>query len=364
MRQPTISIAFPKRPAMSNGTRLLAADIGGTKTDLALFEIHKGELMLMREVVFTSHKFSDVAEMLQRFNGEKPIPERLSIAFAGPVQDGKAEATNLNWHIDTAQLSRTLGIPKVYLINDLEAEAYGLAGLAASELRTVYPGLANAGGNAAIIAPGTGLGEAGLYWDGASLRPFATEGGHADFAPRDEFDWRLLEYLQKKFGHVSWERVVSGPGIENIFRFLRDHKNWDVPASLRAKMKDHDMAEAIGLAAESDCPVCVQTLRRFVQYLAVEASNLALKFKATGGVYLGGGILPKIWNEHLEAVFFEQFVQVGRMQPLLESMPVYLVLNPKTALIGAALYGCGGCSMASFSFLQNTAPPVPALLYE
>ena len=336
-----LPIAFPQRSSLPEGVRILAADIGGTKTDLALFELQKRGLRLIKEAVFPSTEFKSLTEMLRQFNSQTPMPECLSIAFAGPVQNGKAKATNLDWDIDIGQLQTELNIQQVFLINDLEAEAYGLAALPAQDLRTIYPGMATPIGNAAIIAPGTGLGEAGLYWDGVGLHPFATEGGHADFAPRTEFDWELLQYLQKIYGHVSWERVVSGPGIEHIFRFLRDVKKWEEPDSLRQKMKNHALAEAIGRAAPEDCPVCVEALNLFVRYLAVEASNLALKLNATGGVYMGGGILPKIWNERLQAVFLEHFFQVGRLRPLLETVPVYLVLNTKTAMLGAALYGSG-----------------------
>lgn len=336
-----LPLAFPSIEPLAEGATLLAADVGGTKTDLALFAVADGRLKLLKEVVFPSKKFRSLAEMAARFNGQFPRPQRLSIAFAGPVQDGKAKATNLDWSIDVDQLRRELGIAEIWLLNDLEAEAYGLAGLRAEELVTVYAGGPASAGNAAIIAPGTGLGEAGLYWDGNALHPFATEGGHTDFAPRDAFDWELLLYLQNKYCHVSWERLVTGPGIEHIFRFLRDVKKWEVPDILHQKIKKYPLAAAIGTAAREDCPVCVETLRLFVRYLAIEASNLALKLKATGGVFIGGGIVPKIWNDYFQEVFLHHFFRVGRLQPLIESVPVQIILNPRTAMLGAALYGSG-----------------------
>jgi len=197
-------------------------------------------------------------------------------------------------------------------------------------------------GNAAIIAPGTGLGEAGLFWDGSALHPFDTEGGHTDFVSRSELDDELFYVLQKKYGHVSWERVVSGMGIVTIYEFLRDVKKREEPDWLKEKINRGDVAGAIGQAAKESCPICVETIRLFVHYLAVEASNLALKMKCTGGLFIGGGIPPKVWNEPLQQHFLEHFFQVGRLRPLLEAMPIYLITNQQTALLGAAYFGAFG----------------------
>jgi len=333
-----IPIAFPKKKSIADGTVLLAADVGGTKTDVALFKRRNGAMVLEKEAVFPSKKFDSLAEIIRNFNGNAPLPERLSIAFAGPVLRGKATATNLDWRVDAEVLGRELGIPDVFLLNDLEAKAYGLAALNEQDLTTIFSGNNSEDGNIAIIAPGTGLGEAGMIWDGQLFHPFATEGGHTDFAPRTEFDWELLLFLQKQFGHVSWERVVSGPGIHQIYCFLRDVKKREEPAHLRERMESSDPSAAIALAAQENCPICEETMQLFVQYLAIETSNLALKLKSTGGIYIGGGILPKIWNEKLRSIFLKHFFQVGRMQPLLEEMTIQLILNPKTALLGAAWY--------------------------
>lgn len=352
MHQPFLPLALPKRPPLPEGAQLLAADVGGTKTALAIFEICGGVLSIAKESVYPSKQFGSLAEAIRHFNGAGRLPARVSIAFAGPVQNGKATATNLGWNIDIAILSKELGIPEVFLLNDLEAYAYGLATLTQRDLISVYPGRAEPGGdaeprpdfsegNVGIIAPGTGLGEGGLFWDGSELHPFATEGGHTRFAPRNEFDCELLFFLQKKYGRVSWERVVSGPGIHQIYNFLRDVKNREEPARVREKMKNHDPAAAISSSAREGCGICAETLHLFTQYLAVEASNLALKLKATGGIFIGGGILPKIWNDDLRAVFLEHFFEVGRLRSLMETVPVHLVLNEKTALFGAAWYGCG-----------------------
>ena len=339
MQKPLVTIAFPKRAPMRDGATLLAADVGGTKTHLAFVEVKGGDIHFGKEAVYPSKQFASLLEAIRLFIGDALPPERLSIAFAGLVQDGKAFATNLGWNIDTRQLGEDLGIGQVFLINDLEAEAYGLAALKEQDLATIYPGNAHVKGNAAIIAPGTGLGEAGLYWDGAALHPFATEGGHTDFAPRTPFDWELLQYLQAKHGHVSWERVVSGIGICNIYNFLRDGKHREEPDWLKEKMKVQEQGAVIGAGAQEDCPICVETLEVFVRYLAVETSNLAMKLNATGGVFIGGGILPKIWNKNLQAIFLEHFLRVGRLRPLIEAVPVYLVLNTRAVLLGAAYYG-------------------------
>ena len=335
-----IPIAFPKHPHLPDGSTLLAADVGGTKTNLALVEIRRGDISIVKEQIYPSKQFGSLAEAIRTFMADTARkPERVSIAFAGPVQDGKAYATNLGWHLNTKLLMEELDVPEVFLLNDLEAEAYGLAALAEQDLVMVYPGDGDTKGNAAIIAPGTGLGEAGLYWDGSALHPFATEGGHTDFAPRNLFDWELLQYLQNKYGHVSWERVVSGMGICNIYDFLRDVKRWEEPDWVREQMKSEEQGAVIGAGAQKGCPICMEALRVFVRYLAVESSNLALKLNATGGIYIGGGIPPKVWNEHLQEIFVEHFIQVGRLRPLIETVEVYVVLNPKAVLLGAAWYG-------------------------
>jgi len=333
-----VPVSFPIKEPLSDGSVLLCADVGGTKTDLALFELRNSQLSILKEAVYPSREFNSLSEIVRQFRIETPRPERFCVAFAGPVQAGKAKATNLNWVIDADELSRELHIPQVFVINDLEATAYGLAALLEKDLITIYPGENTRQGNAAIVAPGTGLGEAGLFWDGTALRPFATEGGHTDFAPRTEFDCELLLHLQKQFGHVSWERVISGPGIHQIYSFLRDIKKWEEPAGFLDRFNGQDPPAVIAIAAAEGIPICEETLRLFIRYLAVEASNLALKLNATGGIFLAGGILPKIWNEGLQQVFLQHFFEVGRMQSLMKSVPVYLVLNPQTALLGAASF--------------------------
>ncbi len=343
MYQFPIPIAFPEHASLQNGDTVLAADIGGTKTHLALFEIRDDQISLLTERIFPSQEWQSLTHIVKEFEVESPALKRFSIAFAGPIQEGRAKATNLDWEVDQQQLSEALDVDAVLLINDLEAVGYGLAALTEEDFTVIYEGDATPDGNAGIIAPGTGLGEAGLFWDGHAFHPFATEGGHTDFAPKNDLDVELYQHLHKKYNHVSWERLISGPGIFNIYRFLRDVRGWEEPAWLAEQIATRDPSAAISRAAAREgCPICVETLRLFVRYLAEEAADLALKYKATGGIFIGGGIPPKIWNEELQAHFLKYFFEVGRLRPLLETMPVSLILNPQTALLGAAYYGALG----------------------
>jgi glucokinase len=339
MSKSRIPIAFPNPEIAAEGTAILAADIGGTKTDMAVFEIKNQAPALVRERRYASKDWPSLVEIARDFTKEITPPRRFCISFAGPIQQGRAHGTNLHWDIDSRDIDNQLGIRNVLLINDLEANCYGLAALTESDLRTIYPGKTSEPGNAAVLSPGTGLGEGGLFWDGQAYHPFATEGGHTHFAARNELDWELFLHLEKKYGHVSWERVVSGPGICMIFSFLRDEKGWEMPDVLRQEFKAHDSAAAISIAATEGCSACAEALRLFTRYLAEEAANLVLKLKATGGLYLGGGILPKIWSEEHHAIFHEYFFAVGRLHPLVEAAPVRLILHEKTALLGAGYYG-------------------------
>jgi glucokinase len=228
----------------------------------------------------------------------------------------------------------------VVFINDLEANGYGLAGLQSNELAAIHTSNTKPAGNIAIIAPGTGLGEAGLYYDGKKYHPFATEGGHSDFSPRTEQDIDLFRYLQQHYGHVSWERVLSGPGIHAIFTFLTTVQRKQIPGWLTEQLQDADPTPVISNAAiHQQEPVCLEALQLFIRYLAMEAASLCLKLKATGGCYLSGGIPPKILPLLQTGEWYKHFIDMGRMQNLLEQMPVYVVLNDKTALLGAAYYG-------------------------
>ncbi|MBV8052129.1 MAG: glucokinase, partial [Acidobacteriaceae bacterium] len=259
---------------------------------------------------------------------------------------------NLPWIIESKHLADKLGLAGVSLINDLEANAWGISTLQAKDLISLNTIKSSPIGNQAVISAGTGLGEAGLYWDGTRYHIFASEGGHADFAPRDELQMELLRYLIAHFGHVSYERVVSGPGLVNIFYFLRDTKRGTEPTWLTEEMAQGDPAAAISRAAsEGQCPLCEQALDLFVSIYGAEAGNLALKVKATGGVYLGGGIAPKILTKLAGPLFMQSFLAKGRMQALLETIPVRVINNDSTALMGAAR--CAAATLSGNYALQN-----------
>jgi glucokinase len=264
-------------------------------------------------------------------------PDSACFGVAGPVRNGRVEASNLPWVIDSNRLADELRIRKAVLINDVEANAWGIPTLDPKDVVSLNQVKGAPAGNQAVIAAGTGLGEAGMYWDGVQHHVFACEGGHGDFAPRNELEMDLLRYLRARFGHVSYERIVSGPGLLNVFHFLRDSGRGTEPKWLADEMLHSDPAAAISKAAlDGKCPLSEQALDLFVSIYGAEAGNLALKIMATGGVYLGGGIAPKIVPKLSGPLFMQAFVCKGRMQPLLETMPVKVITNDKTALLGAA----------------------------
>lgn len=322
---------------------MLAGDIGGTKTNLALFTEKEGRMEQLQETSYPSRKYDKFTELIREFlqENDRLRPARICLGVAGPVMNGKVQTTNLSWEVDSGEISRETGIGSVALINDLEATAYGLAGLADDDFFTIHEGNASRlPGNAAIIAPGTGLGEAGLYWDGKAYHPFATEGGHCEFSPRSEEDLELYRYLKEKYGIVSWERIISGPGIFNIYRFLLEIKKREEPSWLGRELEQGDPAAVISnTALEQGLPICKETMEWFVRYLACESTSLVLKLKATGGLFIGGGIPPRILAFLKEGTFYHTFLQSDRMEDLVSSVPVRVILNDKTALIGAAWYG-------------------------
>jgi glucokinase len=319
---------------------ILAGDVGGTNTRIAVFDDKGGRLAPTAEATFPSREHGSLEAVLRKFNAAHPLPiDRAGFGVAGPVRHGRCDATNLPWVVDSVLLARELGLKRVELINDLEANAWGIGVLGADDCAVLNPGAPDAEGNMAIISAGTGLGEAGLYWDGKMHRPFATEGGHADFSPRNHLEMELLDYLLKQFQRVSYERVVSGPGLLNIYGFLRDTGRGEEPAWLAEQIRRQDPGPVISQAAMSGrSDLCVQALDLFVSLYGAEAGNLALKVLATGGVYLGGGIAPKIIRKLQDPTFLNAFTAKGRMKPLLQATPVRVILNEKTALLGAARY--------------------------
>ncbi len=317
---------------------ILAGDIGGTKTNLALFAPREEELQQVRQSSFRSRDFNTLEEIVQRFLGDSPQHvEAACFGIAGPVREGQVRATNLPWLVDAEQLSQTLGIGQVTLLNDLEATAHGIAVLNPQGYCELNPNAIETNGNAAVIAAGTGLGEAGMFWDGQRHRPFACEGGHADFAPRNEREMELLRFLQKEFTHVSYERVLSGPGLHSIYRFLRDTGAGTEPSGLAEQLNTADPPAVISrFALEQKSELCVEAMDLFVSIYGAEAGNLALKLLSTAGVYVGGGIAPKILDKLRDGAFLEAFLAKGRMRPLLEAMPIRVILDDKAALRGAA----------------------------
>lgn len=332
-----IPIAF--KDTTSEGSPLvLGADLGGTKCNMALFKHDDQGPKCIREESFPSAKFSSMADIVRKFVGSEKMPDRICIGVAGPVMDGKAKLTNLTWEVDQRQLVSELGVQSAALINDLEATAYGLASLTEKDILS-FPGKAPDPGNIALIAPGTGLGEAGLYWDGKNYHPFATEGGHAGFGPREAIDLELFKYLHTQFEHISWERVVSGQGIMNIFKFLVESEGRPCPEELMRAATEDGAAAVSKAAFEKDDPTAKEALGMFVRYLAVESANLVLKLKGTGGLYIGGGIPVAVLPLLKDGAWLNVFHKGGRMRPLLESVDVHIVLQAKTALFGAGWYG-------------------------
>ncbi len=317
---------------------ILAGDIGGTNTRLGFFKIDRKRLTAVIEGVFASREHTSLEEIVAAFVSEHDLAvEHACFGVAGPVRNGRCEGVNLPWVVDGRQLAALLGVPAVRLINDLQANGYGIRALEASDFLVLNQGAPGASGNAAIIAAGTGLGEAGLYWDGADYRPIASEGGHADFAPRNELEIELLRHLQARFAHVSWERVLSGPGLFNIYKFLRDTGRGKEPDWLADAIRDRDAAAVIsGAALEGRSPLCAQALDLFVSFYGAEAGNLALKFLAAGGIFVGGGIAPKIIGKLRDSTFMSAFVSKGRLNSLLEAIPVRVILNDRAALRGVA----------------------------
>ena len=316
---------------------ILAGDIGGTHTRLAFFDVADARLTLSSARVFPSHQYAGLDQIVAEFIETSNVrPDQACFGVAGPVRNGRVETSNLPWIVESERLANELEIGKVFLINDLEANAWGIVDLDLKDAVTLNQGK-EIPGNQAVIAAGTGLGEAGMYWDGAHHQVFASEGGHTDFAPRNELEIELFRHLSVKFGRVSYERILSGPGLVNVFNFLRDTGRGSEPQWLIEQMQSSDPAAAISQAAMGgSCPLCEQAIDIFVSVYAAEAGNLALKMMATGGVFLGGGIAPKILSKLSQPSFMPAFVTKGRMQPLLESIPVKVITNDKISLLGAA----------------------------
>jgi len=317
---------------------ILAGDIGGTNARLAYFQPQNGHLHLVSERVFPSREHSELGEIVSKFLTESGTkPEVACFGIAGPVRNGRVETSNLPWVIEQSRLAKQIQLPATLLINDLEASAWGIGALAPGDLVPLNNVSGPTVGNQAVIAPGTGLGEAGLFWDGTRHHVFACEGGHTDFGPRGDLQIELVRFLQARFGHVSYERILSGPGLVNVYEFLRETGCGKESQEFAEALRKGDPAAAISRAAmEGTHSLAEKALELWISVYGAEASNLALKAMATGGLFLAGGISPKILGKLAGPIFMKAFVDKGRLRPLVEAIPVHVVTNEKAGLLGAA----------------------------
>lgn len=323
--------------------QVLAGDIGGTKTNLAVYQVSPVErsqtitLTLVREASFPSTQYDDLEAVIHVFmEGGAECVSAGAFGIAGPVLNGKVIATNLPWKVEADNLVPILGGAPVKLMNDLEATAYGALHADPSEMQTLNEGISRSG-TCAVIAAGTGLGQTFLFWDGARYIAAPTEGGHVDFAPRNKLEDSLLWYLRKQYASVSYERIVSGPGLVQICRFLVDEHHRSLSASVRERMRTQDSAAVIGEAGVTGtCTTCAETVELFLSVYGAQAGNLALTFMSLGGVYVGGGVINKLLPKVSQGTFLQAFQNKGRFSTLMKEIPVRILLNPKVSQIGAA----------------------------
>ena len=331
---------------------ILAGDVGGTKVHLALYDFINGKLEYSRDERYQAKDYSGLEEIVQEFLGAFTVTAAC-FGVPGPVRDGRLRLTNLPWTLDSRELAVSLGINHVFLINDLEANGYGVAELSADQIYTLSEGDASQIGNRALLAAGTGLGEALLIWNGHSHTPYPSEGGHADYAPRNEDEIDLLRFLKQKYnGRISQERVVSGQGLSNIYEFLREVRGIDEPVWLAERLAAEDPNAVITeLALKAKSEICEKAMDIFVSAYGAEAGNLALKLLSVGGVYIGGGIAPRILEKLKDGRFMKAFTDKGRLSQLLINMPVRIILESRAALMGAAAY-----AEARAAELSGTSP--------
>ncbi len=319
---------------------ILAGDIGGTNARLGFYDLKGDQISPVVIKTYPSKEHDSLDNIVSQFQREHRISiKKACFAIAGPVTDGHVATTNLAWLVDAERLAKSLGLRRIGLINDLEAIGYGLTELTDNDLATLNEGTPAASGNIGIIAAGTGLGQATCYWDGQQHHPFACEGGHTDFAPRNQLEGELLSYLLTKFERVSYERILSGSGLFEIYKFHHHiHRGQEAPDLTEVIYQQAHPAAVVRAALENRSELCANALDLFVSIYGAEAGNLALKVMARGGIFIGGGIAPRIIQKLKEPIFMTAFRAKGRMQPLLEAMPVRVILNDKTGLLGAARY--------------------------
>ena len=327
---------------MGEENMILAADIGGTKTVVGVYSQEFGPHKPLLEAKFPSQEYASLEGIIREFLTDEDIRlTRASIGVAGPVVGGRAQVTNLPWVVESQSLSQLLGGTPVQILNDLSAIAHAIPFLEADDLETINSGEPSQGGTKAVIAPGTGLGEGFLVWDGNRYRAFPSEGGHADFAPNNSLQDELLGYLRRRYGHVSCERVCSGRGIPDLYAFFKDRGRLSEPEWLRKKLSEADDQTPViaNSAIEEGVEISKAAIDLFISILGSEAGNMTLKVLATGGVYLAGGIPPRILPQLKSGAFMESFIHKGRFTDFLANVPVYVILNPKVGLMGAACYG-------------------------
>ncbi len=324
---------------------ILAGDVGGTKVHLALYNFEAGRLRWIRDQKFPAGEFHSLDDVVKEFLSPEAghAQDIVAACFGcpGPVRNGRLKLTNLPWVLDARDLTKSLAIEHIFLINDLEANGYGIPELSPESIFTLQIADAGAIGHRGLIAAGTGLGEALLIWDGKTRHvPIPSEGGHCDFAPRTDQEVALLQYLRRTLdGRVSFERVVSGLGLRNVYAFLKDEVKMDEPAWLRERLSSEDPNAVIGSCAEDgSSELCYQTMQIFASAYGAETGNIALKVLASGGMYLGGGIAPKILKTLQNGAFLEAFADKGRLRPVLEAIPVRVILDDTCALLGAAAF--------------------------
>lgn len=316
---------------------IIGGDIGGTKTDLAVFETESGRPVPGPVLTYASQDYDHLGGILESFLSQvEAAGATICLGMPGPVREGVCKTTNLPWIVDAAELAALEGVDRVVLLNDLEAAGHGLPLLGPDDLVELNPRARESLGNRILVSAGTGLGEGILFWDGATWRPSASEGSHADFAARDELEWDLARELGQEVGHLSYDYLVSGPGLIRLYRFLsgREPDRAD-PATARQIEEGQGAAVIAQAALEEICPVCGQALDWLISLYGSEAGNLALKALSRGGVYLGGGIAPKILPALRKGGFMKAFLNKGRMAEVLDRMPVRVVLEPRTSLLGA-----------------------------
>jgi glucokinase len=317
---------------------VLAGDVGGTKTHVGLFQMGKTRPIVEVLETFPSQEFPSLEDILVRFSKIHPQPVRSAcLGIAGPVVNGRSKTTNLPWIVSAKRIQERFGWGPVHLINDLAATAYAVPLLRSNERVSLNRGRVHKGGTVALLAPGTGLGKALLVSQGDRYIAVPSEGGHVDFAPQDEKQIDLWRHLRRRFGHVSTERVVSGPGLVSLYQWLIRSGRYREPRWLKSAMRKEDPAKVItDTAFTRNQPLCAAALDLFIDILGAVAGNLALTAMATGGLYLGGGIPPKVLPRLKTSRFMKSFTDKGRFRPLLQQVPVRVILNDRAALLGAA----------------------------